>query len=123
MPPPSSQSVRMPPKKKGRAVEEVKDTGPPAIVKHADMPDELTNFVTAEAKAAMVDARIEKDIATTLKKKMDETQAGSWHVVVGQSFGVSLTHETRYIVFFSIGLLNFVVFKTLDDDTPVSDDK
>uniref|UniRef100_A0A7S1CML1 Dynein light chain n=1 Tax=Bicosoecida sp. CB-2014 TaxID=1486930 RepID=A0A7S1CML1_9STRA len=107
--------------KKGREeeVEEV-DVGPPPVIKHFDMPKEMVDFVVATAQEALKENKIAKDIATAIKRKCDEVHAGSWHAIVGQSYGVSLTHETTYLVFFTIGLQNFCVFKTLDDDTPIS---
>lgn len=116
----------MPPKRRGRKAaeeeEEAVDSGPPPVIKHFDMPKTMVDFVVGTAQAALRENKIAKDVATVIKRKCDDEMAGSWHAIVGQSFGVSITHETTYVVFFTIGLLNFCVFKTLDDDTPVSAD-
>lgn len=64
---------------------------------------------------------IEKDVATLVKKTLDENLGGTWHVVVGESFGCSVTHETKYIAFFQLGLVYFLVFRSLDDE-PIPED-
>ena len=48
------------------------------------------------AQAAILDNKIDKDVATTLKKKFDthDTFGGTWHCIVGKNFGCSITHET-----------------------------
>ena len=51
-----------------------------------------------------------------MKKDLDEQLTGTWHVVVGESFGCSVTHETKFIAFFQLGLTYFLVFRSLDDD-------
>jgi dynein light chain LC8-type len=58
--------------------------------------------------------QIEKDIATYIKKKCDEEFTGTWHVVVGRNFGCSITHETKYVLFFQIDLMHCLIFKSLD---------
>mmetsp|Transcript_66847 Transcript_66847/g.161650 ORF Transcript_66847/g.161650 Transcript_66847/m.161650 type:complete len:118 (-) Transcript_66847:269-622(-) len=116
----------MPPKRRGKGrdaeEEEAVDAGPKPVVKHFDMPQTMVDFVVGTAQEALKENKIAKDVATAIKKKCDEEMTGSWHAIVGQSYGVSITHETTYIVFFTIGLLNFCVFKTLDDDTPIAGD-
>lgn len=56
-----------------------------------------------------------------MKKTLDEELTGTWHVVVGESFGCSVTHETKFIAFFQIGLVYFLVFRSLDDE-PIAED-
>ena len=45
---------------------------------------------------------IEKDVATSVKKAFDEKYGGTWHCVVGRNFGCSVTHETKYLLFFQM---------------------
>jgi len=33
----------------------------------------------------------------------DGKYGGTWHCVVGRNFGCSVTHETKYLVFFKVG--------------------
>mmetsp|Transcript_51378 Transcript_51378/g.142229 ORF Transcript_51378/g.142229 Transcript_51378/m.142229 type:complete len:113 (+) Transcript_51378:201-539(+) len=107
-------------RKGAKATEEVEETKfAPVTFRHVDMADEMRDFVAAAAQEAQQKFKIEKDMATHVKKKMDEKEGGTWHAIAGQSYGVSLTHETQYLVFFTVETTNFCVFKTIDDDTPV----
>ena len=43
----------------------------------------------------------EKDVATAVKKALDEAAGGgTWHVIVGAKFGCSVAHASRKMVFF-----------------------
>ena len=42
----------------------------------------------------------EKDIATHIKKALDESDGGTWHVIVGAKFGCSVAHASLKMVFF-----------------------
>ncbi len=55
---------------------------------------------------------MEKDIATFLKKELDEKYGHTWHVIVGKNFGSYVTHEMGYFTYFYIGPLAFLIFKT-----------
>jgi dynein light chain LC8-type len=80
----------------------------------AEIPQETSDAAIALVKAAMEKYQIEKDIATEVKKKSDEKFGGTWHVVVGRNFGCSITHDTRYVLFFQIDLMHVMMFKSLD---------
>ena len=55
-----------------------------------------------------------QDMATFVKKKCDEVHGGTWHCVVGKNFGCSITHDTKYVMFFKVDLMSVLVFKSLD---------
>jgi dynein light chain LC8-type len=57
---------------------------------------------------------MDKDIATAVKKKCDAELTGTWHVVVGRNFGCSITHDTKYVLFFQFDQIHLLVFKSLD---------
>ena len=57
-----------------------------------------------EASAAN---KMDKDMASDLKKKLDDDELfqegnGAWQVIVGRSYGASITHGTKLILFFDI---------------------
>ena len=66
-------------------------------------------------QAALDQFQIEKDVATVVKKKFDETYGGTWHCVVGRNFGCSVTHQTKYLLFFQIDEIYVLLFCS---DTP-----
>ena len=52
-----------------------------------------------------------------MKKEFDTNHAGddgnaTWHCVVGKSFGCSITHETKYVMFFECEGLHVLIFKS-----------
>lgn len=55
-----------------------------------------------------------QDISTYVKKKFDEEFGGTWHVVCGRNFGCSITHDTKFLLFFQIDLVHCMLFKSLD---------
>lgn len=87
----------------------------PPVLRHADMPDNIRASVFQHAGVALAKHKIEKDIAAYVKKATETEFAGTWHCIAGENFGASVTHETSYLVFFSIGKMNFLVFQSLDD--------
>ena len=34
--------------------------------------------------------------------QFDKAYGGTWHCIVGRNFGCSVTHETKYLVFFKV---------------------
>jgi len=55
-----------------------------------------------------------KDVSTYVKKKCDEELGGTWHCIVGRNFGCSITHDTKFVVFFQVDLMHVLLFKSLD---------
>jgi len=80
----------------------------------AEIPPETADAAIVLVRNALSKFTIEKDIATDVKKKCDEKFGGTWHVVVGRNFGCSITHDTRYVLFFQIDLMHVMMFKSLD---------
>merc|ERR1712100_753818 len=95
--------------------EEKVNVGVPREIE-SDMPDALKFAVFEAASAAIAENKIDKDVATTLKKKFDahETYGGTWHCIVGKNFGCSITPETQYSMFFEIRGTHFLLFKSKD---------
>merc|ERR1719446_313635 len=49
-----------------------------------------------------------------MKKAFDEKFKGTWHCVVGSSFGCSITHETKYLFFFTCAGHSVLIFQSAD---------
>jgi dynein light chain LC8-type len=94
------------------------DTSAPAGVEflHTDMPVDMRNFVAREGVAAIEEEGIEKDIATRLKRACETEYKGTWHCIVGRSFGCSVTNETNHLLFFRKGKMTVLAFQTRDED-------
>lgn len=83
-------------------------------IHQADIPEAMQEKVILRVNQAMDKYQIEKDISTAVKKKCDEEFGGTWHVVCGRNFGCSITHDTKFVLFFQIELLHVMLFKSLE---------
>ncbi|ORY65626.1 dynein light chain type 1-domain-containing protein [Leucosporidium creatinivorum] len=91
--------------------QEIPSTPPQAIVKSADMPEEMQAGAIEIAIEAQDKHEIEKDIAAQIKKEADKRWGPTWHVVVGKSFGSYVTHTSGNFIYMYINQLAFLVFK------------
>ncbi|KAI0825563.1 dynein light chain type 1-domain-containing protein [Irpex lacteus] len=87
-------------------------TGPKAVIKNVDMSDELQQEAVDIASVALEKYNIEKDIAAQIKKEFDRRHGPTWHVVVGKNFGSYVTHETKHFIYFYIGSLAILIWKS-----------
>ena len=76
------------------------------------MPEEMQTRILELSAQAIDLYKVEKDIATFLKKELDQLYGPTWHVVVGTSFGSYVTHEQGFFIYFYIGELAFLAFKS-----------
>lgn len=76
------------------------------------MPEDLKRRAVEVANAALDANEVEKDIAQHVKKAFDEESPGTWHCVVGRNFGCSITHETKYVIFYKLDQVYFMLFKS-----------
>ncbi|OSD00081.1 hypothetical protein PYCCODRAFT_1437638 [Trametes coccinea BRFM310] len=87
-------------------------TGPKAIIKNVDMSEDMQQEAVDVAHAALEKYNIEKDIAAQIKKEFDKRHGPTWHVVVGKNFGSYVTHETKHFIYFYIGTLAILIWKS-----------
>lgn len=83
-----------------------------AVVKVSDMSEEMQMDSINVASAALEKFSIEKDVAAYIKKEMDKKHNPTWHCIVGRNFGSYVTHETKHFVYFYIGQLAVLLFKS-----------
>ncbi|KAN0088828.1 Dynein light chain type 1 domain containing protein [Tylopilus felleus] len=86
--------------------------GPKAVIKNVDMIEEMQQESIDVASAALEKYTIEKDIAAQIKKEFDKRHGATWHVVVGKNFGSYVTHETKHFIYFYIGALAILIWKS-----------
>ena len=53
----------------------------------------------------------QKDVAKHIKNQLDITRGGTWNVIVGQSFGSFISHESKTVTHFFIGNLGFLIWR------------
>jgi dynein light chain LC8-type len=83
-----------------------------AVIKNADMSEEMQQNAIDVANLALDKHNIERDIAAYLKKEFDKKYNPTWHCVVGRSFGSYVTHESKNFIYFYIGQLAVLLFKS-----------
>ena len=83
-----------------------------AIIKNADMSEEMQHACIDCAAQAMERFNIEKDIAAYIKKEFDKKYGPTWHVIVGRNFGSYVTHETKHFIYFYLGQVAVLAFKS-----------
>ena len=83
-----------------------------AVIKSADMSEDMQQEAIATASEALEKYSIEKDIAAFIKKKFDKTFNPTWHCIVGRSFGSYVTHETNHFIYFYLGQVAVLLFKS-----------
>jgi len=83
-----------------------------AVVKVSDMSEEMQLEAVDIATTAMDKFSIEKDVAAFIKKEMDKKHNPTWHCIVGRNFGSYVTHETKHFVYFYVGQMACLLFKS-----------
>ncbi|VDK87582.1 unnamed protein product [Dibothriocephalus latus] len=83
-----------------------------AIVKNADMSEDMQQDAIQAGKEALKQYNIEKDIAAYIKKKFDKDHGPTWHCIVGRNFGSYVTHETKQFIYFYMGQVAILLFKS-----------
>jgi len=82
-----------------------------AVIKNADMPEDMQQQAIECATEALNKFNIERDIAAYIKKEFDKINP-TWHCVVGRSFGSYVTHETKNFIYFYLGQIAVLLFKS-----------
>ena len=83
-----------------------------AVIKNADMAEDMQSEAIEVATQAMEKFNIEKDIAAYIKKEFDKKYNPTWHVIVGRNFGSYVTHETKHFLYFYLGQVAILLFKS-----------
>merc|ERR1711998_108027 len=68
---------------------------PVADIRNTDMPEEMQKFAITAAQKAYDTHKNgkESEIASSIKKEMDQKFGSAWHVIVGRNFGSHVIHE------------------------------
>jgi len=94
------------------AESQVSGVGPKATIKNVDMSEEMQQASVDIASSALDKYTVEKDIAAQIKREFDKKYGPTWHVVVGKNFGSYVTHETKHFIYFYIGTLAILIWKS-----------
>ncbi|KUF97943.1 ATP-binding Cassette (ABC) Superfamily [Phytophthora nicotianae] len=83
-----------------------------AVIKNADMHEDMQQDAVDCASQALEKYNIEKDIAAFIKKEFDKKYNPTWHCIVGRNFGSYVTHETKHFIYFYLGQVAILLFKS-----------
>ncbi|GAB5363871.1 hypothetical protein AAMO2058_000920600 [Amorphochlora amoebiformis] len=83
-----------------------------AVVKNADMSEEMQQDAVDCATTALSKYNIEKEVAAYIKKEFDKRHNPTWHCIVGRNFGSYVTHETKHFIYFYLGQVAILLFKS-----------
>jgi len=83
-----------------------------AVIKNADMSEDMQQDAVDCATQALEKFNIEKDIAAYIKKEFDKKYNPTWHCIVGRNFGSYVTHETKHFIYFYLGQVAILLFKS-----------
>ncbi|KAF8820593.1 dynein light chain 8 family E protein [Cardiosporidium cionae] len=81
-------------------------------IKNSDMSEEMQQEAIDCASKALEKFNIEKDIASFIKKQFDLKHSPTWHCVVGRNFGSYVTHESKHFIYFYLGHVAVLLFKS-----------
>ncbi|XP_071477250.1 dynein light chain LC6, flagellar outer arm-like [Diadema antillarum] len=82
------------------------------VIKNVDMTEDMQNDATDLATEAFEKFNVEKDVASFIKKDFDEKYSPTWHCIVGKNFGSFVTHETKHFIYFYVGSMAVLLFKS-----------
>ncbi|CAF0742010.1 unnamed protein product [Didymodactylos carnosus] len=86
--------------------------GNKADIKNVDMSEEMQQDAIDITMHALEHYNIEKDVAAYIKKEFDKKYNPTWHCIVGRHFGSYITHETKHFIYFYLGQLAILLFKS-----------
>ncbi|CAG9336063.1 unnamed protein product [Blepharisma stoltei] len=83
-----------------------------AVVKIDEMEPEMKDFAIETAINAISGKSTEKEIASHIKKIFEDRYQPHWHCIVGRHFGAHVTFEARNYIYFYIGPIGILLFKS-----------
>lgn len=80
---------------------------------NADMTKEMIEEAREQAVKAFESETSERAIATSIKKHFEVKHKGVWHCIVGKNFGSYVTHETKAYIYFYVGQMAVLLWKSV----------
>nr|XP_045734388.1 dynein light chain 1, cytoplasmic-like [Mirounga angustirostris] len=83
-----------------------------AMIKNASLSEEMQQDSVECATQTLEKYNIEKNLATHIKKEFNREYNPAWYCIVGRNFGVNVTHETKQFIYFYLGQVTILRFKS-----------
>ncbi len=80
---------------------------------NADMTKEMIEEAREVAVKAFETETHENAIATAIKHDFERKYKGLWHCIVGKNFGSYVTHETKAYIYFYVGQMAVLLWKSV----------
>lgn len=90
------------------------------VLQH-DTNRQLTEEMIEHAQTvldSMSDEFTYKDVASKLKRRLDTTYRGTWHVIVGKHFGANVTNDDESLINVKINGVYFLVLRSGPPERP-----
>jgi dynein light chain LC8-type len=84
----------------------------PLVKSVGTMSKELELEATKMAHEVMERVSTEQAMAHELKDHFDRKYGPTWHCFVGRNFGSFVTHQTGHYIYFYVGQMGFLLFKS-----------
>lgn len=81
-------------------------------MKACDMSPEMVTETIKTATEAFKQYSLERDRAQHIKKAFDNKYGSTWHCIVGREYGSYTSHESKNFIYFSIGDISVLLFKS-----------
>ena len=84
------------------------------VIKVTDMDEDMVQHVLAKAAKAMEMFTTENEMAKYVRESMlkGTDDDGFWHCFVGRKFGAFVTHEKTNFIYFYVGQIAFLLFRS-----------
>ncbi|XP_069789088.1 dynein light chain 2, cytoplasmic-like [Narcine bancroftii] len=82
------------------------------VIQNTDMSEDMQQEVTEYAAQALEKYYRQQDIASYMKREFDTKYDPAWHCFVGRKFGCYVTHKSKHFIYFYLGQLAILLFKS-----------
>ncbi|XP_040859774.1 dynein light chain 1, cytoplasmic-like [Ochotona curzoniae] len=87
------------------------ESEPCAVIKTAGMSEEMQQDSGECTTTVLEKYNLEKHIVAHINKEFDKKYP-TWHCIVGRKFGSYVTHETKHFIYFCLGQVAILLFKS-----------
>ena len=87
-----------------------------AVIKNADMSEDMQQAAVDCASQALEKSNIEKDIAAFIKKEFAKKYNPTWHCIVGRGMGSYVTHQSKSFIFMYWGEVGVLLWRTENEE-------
>ncbi|VDL94875.1 unnamed protein product [Schistocephalus solidus] len=80
-----------------------------------DAPNDVLNYMKDQATQAVQQCHTEQEMASYVRKRMDDKYQSTWGCVVGQNFGSEVPYIPNSFAFFTLDKYSFLIYKASEN--------